>query len=118
MLKSLFGRGNIGIPQMIKNSNPFSKKIGLVTEGIVALKGNLKVKSGEKTTINFLISVGEDKIKLIDNIKKYKVSENVEKAFELSKAKNEAETRYLGLKGNINKVNYGNMEFQEIYQLF
>ena len=61
MKKSSFGRGNIGIPQMVKNSNPFSKKIGLVTEPVVALKRTMKVKPNQKATINLIISVGEDK---------------------------------------------------------
>ena len=93
------GRGNIGIPKMVKNSNPFSKKIGLVTEPIVSLKRTMKVKPEEKATINLLISVGESKEKVIENIKKYKIEENVIKSFELSKAKNEAQSRYLRIKG-------------------
>ena len=99
MKKSSFGRGNIGIPQKVKNSNPLSKKIGLVTEPIVALKRTMKVKPNQKATINLIISVGEDKEKVIENIKKYKTEENIQKAFELSKAKNEAQSRYLRVKG-------------------
>ena len=93
------GRGNIGIPQMVKNSSPFSKKIGLVTEPVVALKRAMKVKKQEKSTVNLIIAVGETKEKVIENIKKYTVEENIKKAFELSKAKNEAQTRYLRIKG-------------------
>ena len=48
------GRGNIGIPQMVKNSSPFSKKIGLVTEPVVALKRTMKTKKQEKTEINLI----------------------------------------------------------------
>ena len=29
--EKFIGRGNLGIPNMVKNSIPFSKKIGLVT---------------------------------------------------------------------------------------
>ena len=94
------GRGNIGIPQMVKNSSPFSKKIGLVTEPVVALKRTMKTKKQEKTEINLIIAVGETKEKVIENIKKYSVEENIKKAFELSKAKNEAQTRYLRIKGS------------------
>ena len=59
------GRGNIGIPQMVKNSSPFSKKIGLVTEPVVALKRAMKVKKQEKSTVNLIIAVGETKEKVI-----------------------------------------------------
>lgn len=84
---------------MVKNSNPLSKRMGLVTEPIVALKRTLKIRPEEKATINLIISVGEEKEKTLDNIKKYKAEENIKKAFELSKAKNEAEARYLRVKG-------------------
>lgn len=97
--EKFIGRGNIDTPQMVKNSKPFSKKIGLVTEPVVALKRTMKVKPGQKATINLIISVGEDKEKAIENIKKYKIEENIQKAFELSKAKNEAQSRYLRIKG-------------------
>ena len=97
--EKFIGRGNIGIPQMVKNSIPLSKKIGLVTEPIVALKRTIKVKPQEKTTINLLISLGEDKEKVLENINKYKVEENIKKAVQLSKAKTEAQTRYLRIKG-------------------
>lgn len=84
---------------MVKNSNPFSKKIGLVTEPVVALKRTMKINPGQKATINLIISAGEDKERVIKNIKKYKIEENIQKAFELSKAKNEAQSRYLRVKG-------------------
>ena len=84
---------------MVKNSNPLSKKMGLVTEPIVALKRSIRIKPKEKVSINLIISVGEDRIKTIENIKKYKIEGNIEKAFELSKAKNEAQSRYLRIKG-------------------
>ena len=84
---------------MVKNSIPFSKKIRLVTEPIVALKRTMKVKPNQKATINLIISVGENQEKVIENIKKYKIEENIQKSFELSKAKNEAQSRYLRVKG-------------------
>lgn len=84
---------------MVKNSIPLSKKIGLVTEPIVSLKRTMKIKPNQKATINLIISVGENREKVIENIKKYKIEENIQKAFELSKAKNEAQSRYLRVKG-------------------
>ncbi len=97
--EKFMGRGNIGIPQMVRNSNPLSKKIGLVTEPVVSIKRTMKIESKEKATISLIISVGEDKEKALQNIKKYKSEENIKKAFELSKAKNEAQSRYLRVKG-------------------
>lgn len=97
--EKFIGRGNTGIPKMIKNSIPFSKKIGLVTEPIVALKRSIKIKPGQKSVINLIISVEEDKNKAKENIIKYKSEENIKKTFELSKAQIEAQSRYLRIKG-------------------
>ena len=98
--EKFMGRGNLGIPYMAENSIPLSKKIGLVTEPIVALKRTIKVKPQEKVTIDFILAVHEDKEKVIENIKKYQSTENVRKEFELSKARVEAESRYLNRKGS------------------
>ena len=103
--EKFIGRGNIGIPQMVKNSNPLSKKIGLVVEPIIALKRIMKIKPIKKSEINLIISVGKEKEKVIENIKKYKIEENIQKAFKLSKATNEAQNRYLRVKGT-QIVNY------------
>ena len=46
---------------MVKQSKPFSKKIGLVTEPIVALKRTIKIKPNQKEKINLIIAVGENK---------------------------------------------------------
>ncbi len=97
--EKFIGRGNFGIPQMVKNSIPFSKKIGLVTEPVVSLKRAIKIQPKQKATINFIISVGESKEKVLEDVKNYKIEENIKKSFELSKAKNEAQNRYLGIKG-------------------
>ena len=93
------GRGNINIPNMIANSIPFSKKIGLVTEPIIAMKRTIKIKPQEKVDVNFIISVEENCQIAKENLIKYKSFENVKMAFELSKARVEAESRYLRIKG-------------------
>ena len=93
------GRGNISTPDMIKNSTPLSKKVGLVTEGIVALKRTIKIKPQEKAELNLIISVAETKELALEKIKKYKTKENIEKAYEISKAQTEAQSRYLRITG-------------------
>lgn len=97
--EKFLGRGNLNIPKMIRNSSPLSKKIGFVTEPIVALKRTIKIKPNEKTSLTLLIAVGEEKETALEGIKKYKINENTEKAFALSKAQIEANSRYLGIKG-------------------
>ncbi len=97
--EKFIGRGNLEVPIMIKNSIPLSKKTGLVTKAIVALKRTIKVKPQEEATLDFILSVGNKEQEIIENIKKYQSSQNVSKEFELSKARVEAESRYLSRKG-------------------
>ena len=92
------GRGNLSLPLAVEKSLPFSKKIGLVTEGIVAQRKTIKIEPGEKRTVNLIISVNPDRNLAIENLNKYKNIENVKRAFEISKAKLEAESRYLEVK--------------------
>lgn len=98
--EKFIGRGNLGIPNMVKNSIPLSKKIGLVTQAIVALKRTIKVKPQEEAIIDLILAVNEEEEKVIQNIRKYQSMENVRKEFELSKARIEAESRYLSMKGS------------------
>jgi len=84
---------------MIKHSTPLSKKTDLVTEPVLAMKNIIRLKPHEKASLNLIISVNEDEKIAFDNLKKYKIFENSERAFELSKAKVEAESRYLQIKG-------------------
>ena len=95
----LFERGNIGIPSMIEKSIPFSKVIGNVTNPIVALRRTIKIKPGEKISLNLIITVENDEEKVKKSIEKYTNEENIARTFELSKVKVEEENRYLGIKG-------------------
>ena len=97
--EKFLGRGNFKIPQMVEKSIPFSKKIGLVTEPIVALKRTIKVPSKKKVTLDFILSVNNESQKAKENLQKYLSYENVKTEFELSKARVEAESRYLRVKG-------------------
>ena len=64
------------------------------------MKKTIKIKPKQTETISLIISVGEEKQRVIENVKKYQITENIKKAFELSRAKNEAQNRYLRIKGN------------------
>ena len=91
-------RGNLGIPIAIEKSLPFSKKIGLVTEPLVSLRKTIKLGIGEKKQVNLILSINKERELAIENLNKYKNIENVKRAFEISKAKAEAESRYLEVK--------------------
>jgi len=76
--EKLMTRGNFELPNRIKNSIPLSKKTGLVTEPIVALKRTIKVKPSKKAIIDFILSVNENQDMVIENIKHYQSAGNVE----------------------------------------
>ena len=84
---------------MIENSIPLSKKTGLVTEPIIALKKTLKIKPQETVYVDLILSIGEEEKRVKENLNKYLIFENVKNEFQLSKARVEAENRYLGVKG-------------------
>ena len=92
-------RGNFGIPTAIANSTPFSNNIGLVTEPVIAMKKTIKIKPNEKINLDLIISINEQREVAVENLKKYLNSENVRRAFEISKARADAENRYLEIKG-------------------
>ena len=87
------------IPHMVKESKPFSKNLGLVTDPCLAMKRTIKIMPGEIVNLNLILSVAKEKEDVKVLIKKYKNANVIAKTFELSKAKVEAETIYLGLKG-------------------
>ena len=93
------GRNNLDIPQMIKNSTPLSKKIGLVTESVLAQKLTIKLKAKETAYIDLIISLEYEKELAIKNIEKYNIIENVNREFDIVKVKTEEEARYLDIKG-------------------
>ena len=113
--EKLIGRGNLNIPNMIKNSLPFSKKIGYVTESVVALKRIIKLKPKEVVNLDLVMSIDYSKENAIQNLQKYKTPENVKRVFELAKAKIEAESRYLRIKGR-DIANYQRMLSYIIFQ--
>lgn len=128
--KDLSGRNNYGVPNLIENSKPFSKKIELTIDSIISIKKIVSIKPGEKLFFDFIICVSEDRNYVLENMKKYLNRENNSRVFELSKARIEAENRYLNITGKeiglyqklltciLNNVNqYTNLKMQnfEIY---
>ena len=93
-------RGELGIPVSIKKSLPFSKKLGLEPEPEVALRKTIKLPGGKKVSVNLIISVNESQNQAIENLNKYKNIENIKRAYDISKANIEAESRYLDVKSS------------------
>lgn len=93
-----WGRNNLGLPNEVKNSTPFSNQISLTTEPIISFKRNLILKPEEKVTLNLIIAVGEQKEQVIEELNKFMNQETIKYHFELAKAKVEAANKYLGIK--------------------
>ena len=92
-------RGNLRLPIAVEKSLPFSKKLGLVTEPMLSLRKTIKIGAGQKRMVSLIISVNQNKDVAVQNLDKYKNLENIKRAFEISRAKAEAESRYLDIKG-------------------
>ena len=95
------GRGNLGLPTMVKHSKPFSKSTNLSLDPIIAIKQTIKIKPGENTNLSLIIAVSEEKEQAVSMVKKYCNFEKIDKNFKLSTARVETESRYLGLNHKI-----------------
>ncbi len=97
--EKFYGRNNMLLPNAVLNSTPFSKQINYTTDPIISFKRIIKIEPEEKVTINFIIAVGNSKEQVIEYLKNYNNEEKIKHALELSKAKSEAENKYLGVTG-------------------
>ena len=96
--EKFIGRGNIRTPNMIKYSLPFSKRVGLYTETIIAMKYTIKLAPNQKANVDIILSVGFEKEKVLNTIQKYQY-DNINNIFNIARAKCDAENRYLRVKG-------------------
>ena len=87
------------IPEMVKDSKPYSQNMGLVTNSCLATKRTIKIMPGEEIILDLIICVSKDKETILSLLQKYKNTKIITKTIELARAKVEAETIYLGLKG-------------------
>ena len=98
--EKLFGKKQDLIPEMVKESKPFSQNMGLVTEPGLAMKRTVKIMPGEKIILDLLVCISYEKETISKLLEKYKNTKIITKTFELARAKVEAETIYLRLKGS------------------
>ena len=74
--------------------------IGLTTDPIVAIKRTVCIMPKSSSKFHLIMAVSEDRNEAIELIKSNKNEEKIARNLELAKAKVEAETMYLGMKGN------------------
>lgn len=97
--EKFFGRGNFKVPKLVETSAPFTSKCRLTVDPIVAIKRTIQIKPGEKKMLYLIITANEEKEIVQKRIESYKNEENIKRTFKLSKARVEAENRYLALTG-------------------
>ena len=97
--EKFLGRCNMNIPRAVENSLPLSRKIELVTDPIVALKKIVTIMPEDSKNIDLILSVSENREEALKSISKFMNNETIKRTFKLSKARAEAEARYLGMKG-------------------
>ena len=97
--EKFIGRQNVELPIAVRDSIPLGRKKIISPDPIVALRRTINVLQGKKTILNLIISVSEDRNEALKNINENLNNEIIERGMNLSKAKVEAETMYLGLKG-------------------
>lgn len=113
--EKFMGNGNFKMPKSIINSRPYSKKIALVTDPCLAIKKTIKIMPGATIKLDLIISIAYQEEEIKNMLKDYTNINNIEKTFELSKAKTEAENIYLGFNGE-NIENYQKMLAYLIFQ--
>ena len=89
------GRENLKIPKLIIENGNFSNEIGYKTDYILAMKRTIKLSPGQKANISLIICAGEEKEEVAQKITKIKSEKEIEKIFDVSKARAEEELRYL-----------------------
>ena len=97
--EKLYGRLNIDIPKKIENSEKFSSNIGLVVDPILSYRRTIKIGKQEQIELNLIISVSEERKDAIEQLNNYKSFENVKRTFEISRIRNEENSRYLQITG-------------------
>ena len=97
--EKFYGRVNLFLPEMVKDSKPFSRTIGLVTDPIIAMKRTIRVLPGKKVTLYFLMAVAHQKETVKKLLQEYQNEQSLEMLEKLTKAKVQEEARYLGFSG-------------------
>ena len=97
--RNLCNRTGLEIPYLIKASKPFTSKIISTTSPIISIRNSIEVDKNDKALVSLIISVSENKEDIIQNIEKYKSTENIKRAINLSRAQMEAKIQYFGMTG-------------------
>ena len=93
------GRQNVELPRAVENSTPLAKRVQRTTDPIIALRRTISILPSEKAVLNLIIAVSEDKDEAVNLVKENMNNEKIVRNTNLAKAKVEAESMYLGVRG-------------------
>ena len=105
------GRNHFGVPKIISNSETFSNSLTNSISKIFSQKCVFKLESKEKATINFLISVSDNKEEAVKNLKEAKSEKTILKLLDISKIRCEEEMNYLQISAEDSKNYYEFLNF-------
>lgn len=97
--EKFLSRNNLGLPKSVENSTPFSKKTGISTETIAAMKRMVNIMPEQSVEFNLIIAVGKTREEALGRVVEFKNEEKIKRSFNLARAKVETENNYLGIKG-------------------
>ena len=103
------------VDKYVENSIPFSRKVTMQVEPVIAFRRTIKIPENGKVSLNFIITISEDKQEVLDNLDYYLNEENIEREYELSRVRVEEESKYLRVTSK-NLKNYQRMLPYIIFQ--
>lgn len=99
--KEIFiGRKNIGVPELVINSDNYENKIKDTVDPIIAINKKIGLGYNEEIIFDFIITINENKDELIKQLDNYNNEEKRNSEFKLFKSKAEEELKYLQLNGD------------------
>ena len=96
--EKFFGRGNLGIPRAVQESKALESQVGYTVDPIVAMKRMVTIEPEKTVCLDFVIYTEESSAFRLEKLAPYRNADYIQKQFELSRAKTEAENLYLGIK--------------------
>ncbi len=91
---------NIHLPEVIDKDMPLKNTSGIVLDPVISLRRSLKISSGGNCRITYITAVSSSKDELIETAVKYRETNNIKRAFELSLTQSQLEMKYMGIKSS------------------
>ena len=93
-----YGRDNIDIPDMLRESKKFSNEMKEVTDLILAIKKTFKILPGEKVEFSMLLMSSFNKDYLKEEMKKLLSTQEIYRIIDVAKVRSDEELQFLQIK--------------------